>query len=70
MRILGWVLFICGPLWAAVAAAIAISKNDELALTAAFATGLELFVTGAGLVIAGELIMVLLDIESNTRRMR
>lgn len=70
LRIIGWIVFIGGAIWAIVGAAIAISNNDEQALSAAFATGFELISMGAWFVITAELIMVLLDIEANTRRMR
>lgn len=50
--------------------AMAISTKDELAFAAAFGSGFGLIGMGAGFVVTAELIMVLLDIEANTRRMR
>jgi len=70
LRVLGWIVFIGGALWAVVGSAIAISTNDGLALASALGLGFGLNGMGAGFVITAELIMVLLDIEANTRRMR
>jgi hypothetical protein len=49
---------------------MAISTKRELAFPAASASGFGLVGMGAGFVITAELIMVLLAIEANTRRMR